>query len=234
MQSIFAHRGVSSLAIENSEQAIQLCAQYGLKAVEVDVQLLADNTAVIFHDADFKRLAQIDRQLKTLTLQELDAITLKMPHKDNQSVLTLSELIDIIKRLDLVVNIELKRFGQSCDAYVQNIVQPLIKELPINKLLFSSFDFELLEAIRAYCTHSKIAVLSDHFDEQVLAFIQKISAQACHLKDAILNIEDIKNFKAHGFFVGAFTVNDNKRYQQLMQAGVDYVFSDVPHLLSME
>ncbi|HET8540786.1 MAG TPA: glycerophosphodiester phosphodiesterase [Anaeromyxobacter sp.] len=53
---IVAHRGGSRLAPENTLQAFERAAALGADAVEIDVRLTSDGTAVVFHDEDTARL----------------------------------------------------------------------------------------------------------------------------------------------------------------------------------
>ena len=50
---IAAHRGVSSLAPENTLVAFKQAIQAGCKWVELDVQLSMDKVPVVFHDKLF-------------------------------------------------------------------------------------------------------------------------------------------------------------------------------------
>ena len=53
---VFAHRGASLHAFENTQRAFSLAQQAGADGIELDVQLTKDGYAVIFHDLDLVRL----------------------------------------------------------------------------------------------------------------------------------------------------------------------------------
>ena len=231
MHHIFAHRGVSGLAIENSAKAIELCAEYKINALEIDLQLLGDNTPVLFHDANLQRLANRDEALIDLTKQTMQKVQLNMPGKQSQPVLFMDEFMQIIIKHKLKVNVELKRFDQSIEHYIQYIMKPLLQQVPNAQILISGFDCELLKAVRAYSNDIDIALLSRKLETNTLANIAEIKAVACHLQDDYLQISDINKIKKQVKYLGVYTVNDTKRYKQLREAGVDYVFSDYPHLL---
>ncbi len=53
---LFAHRGVATLAPENSYAAVQLAKEKGFRGVEIDIQKSADNHFFLFHDENTKRM----------------------------------------------------------------------------------------------------------------------------------------------------------------------------------
>jgi glycerophosphoryl diester phosphodiesterase len=79
---VLAHRG---LAIdengkeldENTLDAFARAVQVGADYIESDIQVTADGQAVLFHDDDLKRVADIDAPISSLSLSEVQAITLR-------------------------------------------------------------------------------------------------------------------------------------------------------------
>jgi glycerophosphoryl diester phosphodiesterase len=73
---IFAHRGASAHAPENTMASFLLAAKLGADAIELDAKLSADAEVVIFHDATLERTtngAGRLSQMRTTELRELDA-----------------------------------------------------------------------------------------------------------------------------------------------------------------
>lgn len=54
--TLYAHRGLSSQAPENTLPAFEKAAEKGLKAVEFDIQLTKDGVWVLSHDTSIKRM----------------------------------------------------------------------------------------------------------------------------------------------------------------------------------
>ncbi len=52
---IFAHRGASGYAPENTLSAFQLAATQGADAIELDVKLTQDGEVVVLHDQKLDR-----------------------------------------------------------------------------------------------------------------------------------------------------------------------------------
>lgn len=68
----FAHRGLHGAGgfVENSFAAFDRAIDEGF-GIELDVRLTADKSAVVFHDADLRRLVGLDRHVHELTVGEL-------------------------------------------------------------------------------------------------------------------------------------------------------------------
>lgn len=60
---LVAHRGWASRYPENTLLAVRRALEAGADGVEVDVQLSADGTPYLLHDADLRRIAGVDRCL---------------------------------------------------------------------------------------------------------------------------------------------------------------------------
>ncbi|MFO7781118.1 MAG: glycerophosphodiester phosphodiesterase family protein [Spirochaetia bacterium] len=70
---IFAHRGYSARAPENTMPAFEAAAAAGIPGIELDVRLSRDGVPMVIHDADLMRLAGVDASVGQLTAAELDS-----------------------------------------------------------------------------------------------------------------------------------------------------------------
>ncbi|MCL5667705.1 MAG: glycerophosphodiester phosphodiesterase, partial [Candidatus Thermoplasmatota archaeon] len=98
---IIAHRGGASLFPENTLTAFLGVQKIGVDAVECDVQLTRDGKLAVIHDADLRRLAGIDTQVREMDSKDIKKIRLKSGDK----ILLLEELLD---RVSIPLVIELK------------------------------------------------------------------------------------------------------------------------------
>lgn len=72
-----AHRGLWNDEIpENSLGAFQNCVDEQVP-IELDIHLLKDNTLVVFHDDNLKRMTGIDKKIKDCTFDEIKRLKLK-------------------------------------------------------------------------------------------------------------------------------------------------------------
>ncbi len=63
MTKIFAHRGASAYAPENTMEAFELAAKQGAEGIELDVHVTKDGEVVVTHDDKIDRVRQRKRFL---------------------------------------------------------------------------------------------------------------------------------------------------------------------------
>ncbi len=101
-----AHRGfhdVKNGRPENSRAAIRAAIERGY-GIEIDLQLSADNQAMVFHDYDLARLAEAQGAIRLRSAQELAAIPLK---GGDEGIPTFSEVLDLVDgRVPLLIEIK--------------------------------------------------------------------------------------------------------------------------------
>ena len=68
---LFAHRGASALAPENTIESFRLAQQHGAPYVELDVHLSRDSEPVVIHDHSVSRTTGRRGRVENMTLAEL-------------------------------------------------------------------------------------------------------------------------------------------------------------------
>lgn len=94
---IFAHRGCSSLAPENTMAAYRLAREVGSPGIELDIHLCASGELVVIHDDNLKRTTGLDKSVEEATLaeiRELDAGAWFGPAFKGERVPLLTEVLD--------------------------------------------------------------------------------------------------------------------------------------------
>jgi glycerophosphoryl diester phosphodiesterase len=77
--TVVAHRGFSSLEIENSKAAIDLCYNYEyIDGLEIDVSMTKDNELVVLHTGQSGHNYNLKKSICEYTLDELKAKTFKI------------------------------------------------------------------------------------------------------------------------------------------------------------
>ncbi len=124
---IIAHRGGSAAAPENTMAAFEQAVAEQTDWTEFDVQETADGQVVVFHDSDFKKLANIDLKIWDATMDDLKSIDIGSwfdPKFKDQRVPTLDEVLTFCKG-KTKVTIELKYYGhdQKLEQRVAELVE---------------------------------------------------------------------------------------------------------------
>ena len=68
---IFAHRGASAYAPENTLEAFRLAMEQGADGIELDVQMTKDGELVVIHDETIDRVSNGNGAVRDYTLEEL-------------------------------------------------------------------------------------------------------------------------------------------------------------------
>lgn len=71
---IACHRGANEYAPENTRASTQLCIDWGMDYVEIDVRRNSDGVMYLMHDATVKRTTGASGLLKSLSSKEIEAL----------------------------------------------------------------------------------------------------------------------------------------------------------------
>jgi len=93
---IFAHRGSSFFAPENTLSAFRLAKLHKADGFEFDVRLSKDGQVVVTHDLTFRRY-KLRKRVRKLTLTEIKKINVGNEHFPNEKVPTLQEVLNLWK-----------------------------------------------------------------------------------------------------------------------------------------
>lgn len=108
---VWAHRGASGYAPENTLEAFKKAEKMKADGVELDVQLTKDGELVVIHDETVDRVSGEKGFVKDYTLKELKRLNVSkhMPSYDKKTrIPTLDEVFDLLKNTEMTINIELK------------------------------------------------------------------------------------------------------------------------------
>ena len=246
---VIAHRGSSASAPENTCQALATAIDDAADMVEVDLQLTRDGHAVVFHDWNLARVARrigySQRQLKSLGVGDVDLEDLQRfdvgSWKDSKFAgLCIPSLPEILRHAAgrIALNLELKiPDGGAGDGPVRH---GLIRELkhafarhsPPNLILISSFDRTVLELARAASAGWSLGVLSQRAGlHATIELAKRLQACSIHLPCRTIRESVVRQIHDHGLLVFAYTADRPHLVRRLTEAGVDGIFTNVPHRL---
>ncbi|MDD1795730.1 glycerophosphoryl diester phosphodiesterase [Enterovibrio sp. ZSDZ42] len=236
MKTLFAHRGMSSLAPENTLAAFSLTPEHGLSWVECDVDILADGTVVVSHDDTLDRCTDRPGSLYDLTAEDLDDIDAGSWFGDafiGERIPTFDQFITLMNILKLNVNVEIK----SCTSGWENtekLISGVIEGLKnLNRdadVLVSSFNPLALAEFKRRCPNVAVACLFEpQIPEDWLSTLQACQADTINVANEGLTKDKVQEMKEHGLVVNVYTVNNLMRANQLFNWGVDGVFTDIGH-----
>ncbi|MCX8062766.1 MAG: glycerophosphodiester phosphodiesterase family protein [Anaerolineales bacterium] len=105
---IFAHRGSSAYAPENTLSAFELAIKQNVQAIEFDVTLTKDKIVVVFHDSNTERITGHKGKINQMTLSEikkLDAGSYFDSSFEGEKIPTLEEVFDLVGNKVLMLSL---------------------------------------------------------------------------------------------------------------------------------
>lgn len=236
---LIAHRGLSASAPENTLAAVRAAHQAGIAWVELDVQLLADGTPVIWHDASVNRCSNGRGRLAKLSLAEarrLDVGAWFDASFAGERMATLDEMLALIKTLGMGLNLELKLArGRDPAALAETAVPRAMATLPATRLIVSSFSGPALKAARGLepdSTRLRLGRLYDKISKRWEADASRLEAFSVHSDWTRLTESRARAIKAAGYRLICYTANAPEAFAPLWQWGVDAAISDDPRRFS--
>ncbi len=231
---VFAHRGASGEAPENTLVSMKKAAAAGAKAVEFDVQLSKDNRLVVIHDYRVDRTTDGSGYVMRKTLGELkklDAGSWYSREYTGEKIPTLEEVVELLPE-DTLLNIEIKSFMLDKRDIAGRVVDVVERYGIEERVIISSFDHKLLKGVRERSRDIKIGLL---FYGRLLGIkdyegIRELNPWSIHPSQDYLDKEYIKHLKGTGCKIYTYTVNSKERLEELKKQGVDGLFSDYPDL----
>jgi glycerophosphoryl diester phosphodiesterase len=214
-----AHRGASLDAPENTLDAFALAVKQGADMIETDLHLTADGDVVLVHDPEVG-----DSEVGQLGIE---AIRAALP-----GVVTLTEALDALGE-QIAFNLEIKRGNDEDYAGLERIVLEEVKRRGLlEQTLFSSFYDSVLDRLRRLEPSARIGLLiSRRAPISIEERADRIDAEALHLERPVVTPKLVERLQAEGYRVHVFTVDDPDDQRQLIEWGVDGIFTNAPGAL---
>ncbi|VYU35250.1 glycerophosphoryl diester phosphodiesterase [Staphylococcus simulans] len=242
MKTIFGHRGVPSVAPENTLASYHAAAEIPeLQWIEVDVGITADEQLIMIHDDYLDRTTSMTGEISETLFKDIQQASAGYwfhPKFKEEKVLTFDEFIDFVNASQLNVNIELKGITGNhgpklAKSLIKQLVEAMPKFSPEVEILFSSFNIPLLKAVQEALPQYPRAVLYEMcaFYEDWRTVLDFCDTHILHLEDIDLTEALVRRIKDDGYILNLYTVNDVARVNQLFNFGVDGVFTDYPQKL---
>lgn len=232
---IFAHRGASAHAPENTLAAFELALAQGADGIELDVKLSADGKVVVIHDATVNRTTGSSGRVKDLSLAEmrsLDAGSFFSEKFTSEKIPTLEEVFETLGKR-MFINVELTNYNTPADHLVETVCMLVKKFNAQKRVLFSSFLPSNLSRARSYLPEvpSGLLALNGFLGAWSRSFgfsFGKYQALHPNIKDT--THEQVQRVHRLGKRIHVWTVNTEADMRRLFGWGVDAIFTDDPQL----
>lgn len=227
------HRGVASLAPENTLAGMRKVRELGLNWVEIDVQLTRDGTPVVIHDQTVNRCTNGRGKVghyQLEQLQQLDAGSWFDRAFGGEPVPTLNQLLALCQRLAISVNIELKDYRPGEAGPLCQRVGQVIDKGGFNKdsLLFSGFNPECIKLMQSLQPEIRRGLLVEQVPDNWQPLMAELGCYSLHCNFRYLTQLQARAVKQAGYQLYCYTPNKPDQVAHFAAWGVDMIITDKP------
>ena len=231
-QKIYAHRGASGYAPENTLRAFALAADMGADGVELDVHLTLDDELVVAHDETIDRCSNGTGLIREKTLRELKGYRFHngLPQFKNAAIPTLGEVFELLRPTGLLINIELKNSLIDYPGLEQKCIDLAAREGILSRILFSSFNHHSLKKIKAIDPGLYCGLLYEctMIKPWVYAVALEMDALHPHYSEVLIPGGECAAAHKAGIDVNPWTVNGEDDLRAVISAGADGIITNYP------
>lgn len=233
--AIFAHRGASAHAPENTLASFELAVRQEADAIELDAKLTADGQVVVIHDQTVDRTTDGSGRVNQMTLaqlRQLDAGSHFAPAFHGEHIPTLEEVFDAIGK-KIFINIELTNYASLTDSLPEKVADLVHQHNLDGRVMFSSFNPLALLRVHRRVLGPPIGLLAQQgrpgaWARSWLGRIIGYNSLNPELSDVNLNL--VENSHRRGKRVLVYTVNQAEDMLRMYKLKVDGIFTDYPDL----
>ncbi len=234
---IWAHRGASAYAPENSLESFALAIEMGAQGIELDIYETSDGKLVIHHDNNIKRMSGVDAKISETDFDTLRSYNFAGEYGEKYGFVkipTLTEVLALFKTTNMTINVEMK---DGSDNYIRAITD-LVREYGMEEqVIYSSFDHFKLKKIKEINPRAYVGALYSFNMACPWEYAKAAGFDALHPSyDQIykfkneFGIDYIKESHALGIEVNPWTANKPGIITSLVEWGSDHIITDVPDI----
>lgn len=230
---VWAHRGASGYAPENTLEAFAKAIEMGADGIELDVQMTKDGQLVILHDETVDRVSNGKGFVKDYTYEELVKLNVnkKFPEYGKVTIPTLEEVYRLIQDTDLMINVELKNGV----IFYQNLEERVLELTDWyglgDRVIYSSFNHYSIMKLKRLQPCVKTGFLYEDGYLNMPLYAEQYGVEALH--PAIYNLQYphfIEDCRARGIALRVWTVNDTEDMKMLCENGINSMITNYPDI----
>lgn len=231
MTEIWAHRGASAYAPENTLPAFELAERQGADGVELDVHLSADGELVVIHDETVDRTSDGTGAVSELSLESLRELDFSngRPGYAGVSIPTLAEVFELVRPSRMLVNVELKTNPNFQPGIESAVVAAVEQAGMADRVLLSSFNHLTLKTVQQIAPHLPVALLFDEIMYLPWEYAREFGAVAINPAYSYLQVNGaVELAHAAGIRINPWTIDNPQHLAWALELGVDAVITNTP------
>ncbi len=223
-----AHRGLSGLECENTAAAFIAAGNRSYFGIECDVHKTLDGKFVVIHDDHTGRVCDQDLSIEGSTFDALATLRLNSRYgkseRNDLRIPALSDYISICTHYEKTAVLELKNAFSKDD--IAAIMQIIRENGDLDKVIIISFHFDNLLLVRNLYPNQKVQYLTSKFTDDLISTLVEHKMDL-DIRYTALDDEKIRLCHENGILVNTWTVDDPTVAQRLIDAGIDYITSNI-------
>jgi glycerophosphoryl diester phosphodiesterase len=228
---VIGHRGVASLAPENTFAGFDLALRLGVDAIETDIQRTKDGKLVLFHDTRIERTTNGRGWLRRMAWEELRELDAGSWFHRQYAGERIPLLADFLQRYGsrIPIELEVKQAGIE-----QEVVGTVIEHKLLERITFTSFDFSTAARMKELALQANVGFLTSDISAKTItrmrnARVTQFCPKAQKVTKALVDM-----WRAQGLYIRAWGVKNVALMRQAISAGVDGMTVDFPDVLLAE
>ena len=227
---IYAHRGASGYAPENTLEAFALATEMGADGVELDVHFTKDGKVVVIHDKTIDRTSNGQGAVADYTYEELLAFDFGYQFYGERRGIrlpTLEQVYALLAPTGLTVNVEIKSPSADMPAACDTIAKQYGME---DRVIYSSFNHLQMTRMTDLNPAAFTAPLYSFNMIRPWDYCVNMRASASHpdLKQLRLFEDYVDRCHALGIRVHPWTANEEADMRFLFDADCDGIITNYP------
>lgn len=219
---VFAHRGASGIAPENTLLAIQAALDADIDGIEIDIHEV-NNQLFVIHDRWLHRTTSGTGQLSHHNTEYLRGIDAGAGEK----IPTLDEVFSLIAG-KCTLNIEIKTLN-NVDLLFDSIESAIKNSaFTLDKILLSSFNHHLLYKLHQQRPEFSIGAVTACHPLEYATFAEQLNAYSVHIDVDFVSPDFVEDAHRRGLKVFVFTVDEVDDIHAMQALGVDGIFANFP------
>ena len=231
---VWAHRGASGYAPENTMAAFEKAVEQGADGIELDVQMSKDGELVVIHDETLERVSNGTGWVKDFTYSKLIKFNYNRTHPEYEraQIPTLEEVYELIQHTGQTVNVEIKTGVVLYPEIEERVVELTERMGMLERVIFSSFNHYTLQKIKEINAQAKTGMLyCDGIIHPVSYASYVVGADALH--PALYNIQYPgfwEECRRHKKKVHVWTVDEEAYMRLVCEQKADAMITDYPNV----
>lgn len=229
---IYAHRGSSLRAPENTMKAFALGLDEGADGLELDVRRCASGEIVVAHDRDMQRTAGVAKRVADLAFEQLKVFDVG----SGEHVPKLDDVIDLAASRSALLNVEIKADDDNMLRLSKSVAHVLTRRAKKDRelVLLSTFHPFVCGAMRVLQPEVPVGFLfEDDLQGKALGTLAPLvtGSVAVHPNHTLVTERSMSAWRKRRFLVNVWTVDDVQEARRLNALNVDgLITNDVPKI----